>query len=64
MLKILRYMHTCEYKKSSMCQNDQNFININYIKVCIHVYKCKKSSICQNDQNFMNIKYIKAYACI
>ena len=63
-LIIFRYKYIYKCKKSSICQNNQNFMNIKYIKVHAHAYKCKKSSTCQNDQNFMNINYIKVYVYI
>ena len=36
-LKILMYIYVYKYKKSSICQNDQNFMNIKYIKVYIYI---------------------------
>ena len=62
MLKILRYMCMHESKKSSMCQNNQNFMHANNIKAHMHM-QMQKSSTCQNDQNFMHVKNIKACAC-
>ena len=61
-LKILKYIYIYKYKKSSICQNNENFMNIKYIN--IYIYKCKKSLIYQNDQNFMYIKNIKVYIYI
>ena len=61
-LKILRYIYAYKWKKTSICQNDQNFMNIKYINIYMYIYK--KSSIYQNDQNFINIKYINVYICI
>ena len=34
-LNTLRYTCTCKYEKSLMCQNNQNFMNIKYIKACM-----------------------------
>ena len=53
-------MHECE--KSSMCQNDQNFMHANNIKAHMHM-QMQKSSTCQNDQNFMHVKNIEAHVC-
>ena len=47
-------MHEC--KKSSMCQNDQNFMHANNVKAHMHM-QMQKSSTCQNDQNFMHYYY-------
>ena len=54
-LNILIYIY--KYKKSLICQNDQNFMNIKNIKV--YIYKYEKSLICKNDQNLINIKNIE-----
>ena len=62
MLKISRHMCMHECEKSSMCQNDQNFMHAKNIKVHMHM-QMQKSSTCQNDENFMHVKNIKVHVC-